>query len=201
MDYERLEEAGILEIEVRGGPLDAYAIGVLHLNVQDITDKLALWLLSEEGLLDPTWRRPRNLPAKYVWGYPRLLRARIDRVREGSFIEAVSFWVAEAVRDPTVAAVLVGIASNFVWALGHSGVRGIVSHFAKPPSDRPPVRRTDPVAVAPNAREIVVVFADGHDSPIEIIFRAHGPQNEHQETMISIGKRRTDAEHNRDQHK
>ncbi|MGH9904125.1 MAG: hypothetical protein ACRD8U_00920 [Pyrinomonadaceae bacterium] len=57
MRYETLEDAGVLSVEVIGAPMDIYSFGVLQINLHDMANKVAVWLLSEEGLIEPTWKR------------------------------------------------------------------------------------------------------------------------------------------------
>jgi hypothetical protein len=75
MEFQRLEEANYLEVLYSGKPLDLYTFSVFHLNVQDIIDKVSLGLLSQAGLLEPSWRRERFLPHRPFRPYPRLIQA------------------------------------------------------------------------------------------------------------------------------
>lgn len=53
LDFIPIEDGGVLEIAYDGPPLDLEALGVLHLNVQDIIDRVAYALLRGEDLLGP----------------------------------------------------------------------------------------------------------------------------------------------------
>lgn len=171
MQYEYLEGAGQLEIICRS----------------DID--MAFYLLSQEGLLDPTWRRPRYLPAKQVTPYRRFIRANISDIRQGSLIEAISFSVAVVLAEPNVIAVLQNLAANVVWAIGASGVRGVIPQRRKPPMDInvPPMRRSDPLDIGPNTRDMMIAIAESRPGEkIELVFREQGFES--QEVVLRIGE-------------
>lgn len=187
MRHEYLEEAGRLEVEYEGKPLDVYAFGVLHVNLQDIIDKVAFWLLSQEGLLEPTWKRPKYLPIKPPPAYRRFVRAEISEIKMGSLFETLSFGIAVVLADPDVRAVLQNLAANIVWAVGASRVRGIISRVKKPPLDVPPLRRPDPFDVGPNLRDIILAIAESSNGEsADLRFKYQSPQGERMEVVIRI---------------
>ena len=188
MVFLRLEEAGPLEIRYKGEPLDLYAFGIFHLNMQDIVDKVALGLLSQAGLLEPTWRRASYLPRRPFLSYPRLVRAEINQISVGSLSEGILFAVAVALADPNVIAVLQNLAANVVWAIGASGVRGIRRRVLEPPNNyRWYHRDDDPVEVGPNLRDVIIALAqhnEGHRS--ELTIRSGSPNRGQTEVTIVI---------------
>ena len=62
MQFQPLENASPLEIIYSGERLDLYTLGIFQLQMQDVIDKVTLGLLSQAGLIEPTWRRAKYLP-------------------------------------------------------------------------------------------------------------------------------------------
>ena|SRR5688572_789658 len=124
MQFEALNEAGVLEIDYSGSPLDLYAFGILHINIQEIIDKVALMMLLEQGILDPSWRRPRSLPFRVPRSQPLIVKAEIHSVQVGSLFEALTFAIPVVLADPNVRAVLQNLTANLLWGVGMSGIRG-----------------------------------------------------------------------------
>jgi hypothetical protein len=186
MDFQRLEETGTLEVEYIGNPLDLYAFGVLHLNIQYIVDKVAFGLLSQEGLLEPSWKRARYLPQRFPPVYPRFVRAEIREISVGSLSEAVVFAIATVLADPNVIAILQNLAANVIWAVGASGVRGIKTKMAHPPSTYL-WRQKDPLEIGPNLRDVMLAVAESNGGKVsEIKFKYRAPNKETMEVTIVI---------------
>jgi len=187
MKYEMLEEAGNLEIEYVGKPLDLYSFGVLHLNIQDIIDKVAFYTLSEAGLLEPSWRRQKYLPTRVPSAYRRLLRAEIRTLKVGSLSESIIFGAISVLADSNVRAVLQNLLSNIIWAIGVSGVKGIIQKNVSPSEIGPRKHRTDPCEIGPNLRDVLVAIAENNESKdSEIRFRYKSQRQEIFEVTIQI---------------
>lgn len=188
MDFVRLDEVGTLEIFYEGTPMDLYSFGIFHLNMQDIVDKVALGLLSQAGLLEPTWRRASYLPQRPFLSSPRLVRAEVNQVSVGSLAEGISFAIAAALADPGVIAVLQNLTANIVWAIGASGVRGIRAHTGSQPNNyRWFGKNVDPIEVGPNLRDVLLALAEhnaGHRS--ELTIRSGSPNRGQTEVTIVI---------------
>ena len=171
MEFEPLKEAGNLEVGYAGTPLDLYSFGVFHTNMQDIIDKVAFVVLSEVGIIDPGWRRPRYIRARVPVPYRRIVRGDISSISIGSLLESISFGVAIAFADPNVRAVLQNLAANIIWAASLSGVRGIVGHARGFLNSAPSWRnRSDPFEIGPNLRDILHAVAENNgerDSEIQ----------------------------------
>ena len=58
--------------------------GMLQLNLNEIVEKVAFYSLCQEGLLEPSWRRPRHLPPRPAPSLMRLVQGRIATVKHGS---------------------------------------------------------------------------------------------------------------------
>jgi len=186
MDFQRLEERGTLEVEYIGSPLDLYAFGVLQLNIQYIVDKVAFGLLSQEGLLEPSWKRARHLPRRFPPVYPRFVKAEIREVSVGSLSEAIIFAVATVLADPNVIAILQNLAANVIWAIGASGIRGVRRKISLPPNTYL-WRQKDPFEIGPNLRDVMLAIAEsngGKESQIRFKYRT--PNKETMEVTIVI---------------
>ena len=186
MKFQHLEGVS-LEIEYQGAPLDLYTIGILHLNLQEIADKVGLGLLSQAGLIEPTWKRARYLPQRPFYPLERIIRAEVRKIETGSFIESIGFAVAIMMADPNVIAILQNIGANIIWAIGESGVRGIKERVSKPNRFRWFRRDADPVEIGPNLREVLVAIAHNNQGKTASIkFNSRFPSGEAREVEIVI---------------
>jgi hypothetical protein len=165
MDFEpldtpklRLTLKNVEGIEVP--TVDAMTWGILHVALQEIADKVAFYLLSEEGLLEPRYRRPVNLPPKYQIPQQRFVQVSVYDVGKGSLWELLAFGVAAALADPHVIAVLDNLAANVIWGIGMSAVRGVDLRWprGRPRLETHPRRRqdNDPFEIGPNLREVLI---------------------------------------------
>jgi len=148
---------------VEAPTVDAMTWGILHVALQEIADKVAFYLLSEEGLLEPRYRRPANLPPKYQIPHQRFVQVSVCDLGKGSLWELLALSVASALADPHVVAVLDNLAANIVWGIGKSAVRGVRLRW---PQIRPRLethprhrRDNDPFEIGPNLREVLLAAA------------------------------------------
>lgn len=188
MQFQRLEDTSPLEIEYSGELLDLYTFGIFHLNMQDIVDKVALGLLSQAGLLEPTWRRANYLPRRPFLASERIIKAEIRQVQIGSLTEEITFAVASVLADPNVIAVLQNLGANVIWAVGESGVRGIRNRIHPQPNKfRWFQRDDDPVEIGPNLRDVLVAIAQTNNGKkAEIRFKSGSRNREQTEVIITI---------------
>jgi len=163
--YEELEEAGQLIIKIDGNSLDVYTLGVLQINLHYISNKVAYWLLSQEGILEPTWRRPKYLSVKRSFSQIDIIKVKINEVKAGSWYESVRFFLATALAEPDIRAILQNLAANIIWAIGASGIRGIVTKpEIQPPKIYPPLlKRQDPIEIGPNLRETIMSLSQNNN--------------------------------------
>ena len=194
MEFEPLKEAGNLDVGYAGTPLDLHSFGVFHTNMQDIIDKVAFVVLSEAGVIDPGWRRPRYIPARVPVPYRRIVRGDISSISIGSLLESISFGVAIAFADPNVRAVLQNLAANIIWAASLSGVRGIVGHARGFLTSLPSWRnRSDPFEIGPNLRDILHAVAENNgERDSEIQFKCQLRNQETMEIKIRLRGRQND---------
>lgn len=187
MEFQSLD-ADALEVEYVGASLDLYAFGIFHLNMQEIVDKVALGLLSQAGLLEPTWKRATYLPRRPFFPSERIVRAEIRQIGVGSLTEGIAFAVAAVLADPNVIAVLQNLGANVIWAIGESGVRGIRSRtHTQPNRFRWFQRDDDPVEIGPNLRDLLVALARNNSGKkAQIKFKSRAPNGEQTEVVIII---------------
>lgn len=188
MQFQPLENASPLAISYSGERLDLYTLGMFQLHLQDVIDKVALGLLSQGGLIEPTWRRAKYLPRATFPAAERFVRAEIRELGTGSLTEAVAFAVATAMADPNVIAVLQNLGANVVWAIASSGVRGIRHKLHRAPNDfRWFDRDDDPVDIGPNLRPILVALAQNNEfRRAELRFRSRSRNGDEIEAEIII---------------
>ena len=153
MRYEMLEEVQPLKISYEGETLDIVTLGVLQLQLQEITDKVTYSLLSREDLLDqqPRSYRPRRL---YSFEDDRIVKSQVKSIKSGSLEQEISFIVLSALADPDVRSVLLGIASNIIYAIGTSGVKGITKKMLGRMDNNKP-NRVDPFNISAHLRVIL----------------------------------------------
>ena len=188
MRFEQLENSSPLEIEYSGNLLDLYTFGIFHLNMQEIVDKVSLGLLSQAGLLEPTWRRANYLPRRPFVPSERIVKAEVRQVQVGSLTEVIYFAVASVLADPNVIAVMQNLGANVIWAIGESGVRGIKNKIYNQPNKfRWFQRDDDPVEIGPNLRNVLVAIAKNNNGKnAEIRFKTRSPNKEQTEVVIVI---------------
>jgi hypothetical protein len=188
MRYEQLENSSPLEIEYSGDLLDLYTFGVFHLNMQEIVDKVSLGLLSQAGLLEPTWKRASYLPRRPFVPSERIVKAEVRQVRVGSLEEYIVFTVASVLGDPNVIAIMQNLGANIIWAIGESGVRGIKNKiYGQPNKFRWFYRDDDPVEIGANLRDVLMAIAKNNNGKkAEIRFKSKSPNKEQTEVVIII---------------
>ena len=189
MQFEQLENSSPLEIEYSGDLLDLHTFGIFHLNMQEIVDKVSLGLLSQAGLLEPTWKRAKYLPARPFVPSERIVKAEVRQVQVGSLNEVIYFAVASVLADPNVIAIMQNLGANVIWAIGESGVRGIKNKIYNQPNKfRWFYRDDDPVEIGANLRDVLMAVAKNNNGKkAEIRFKTRSPNKEQTEVVIIIG--------------
>lgn len=196
MRYEPLEEAGTLEVLLKGEPPDLDAFGIVQMHLQEIVDRVAYWVAIEGGLLPPTrghLPHLRRLGRAFRLGEPgHLVKGRILSASAGSLVHEIGFVLAAAVADPDMRAVLQNLAANVVWAIGRSGLRG-VRHNPNlgAPHCLPRDTRHDPADIGPNLRTVLLALAEsGQTAEVRILSRRTG-KVEHEVVISLEGKSAT----------
>ena len=185
MRYEMLEEGQPLRISYSGETLDTVTLGVLQLQLQEITDKVAYSLLARENLLDNQQRsfRPRRL---YFLEDDRIVKSQVNYIKSGSLEQEITFVVLSILADPDVRSVLLGVASNIVYAIGTSGVKGIARKvFGRLENGK--TSRVDPFNISSNVRAILRAMAANGNGGKMTLKISHQRENEKVEVEIQIG--------------
>jgi hypothetical protein len=163
LEYEEVSEAGTLRIDYHGRSLDTHSIAVIHLNLQEIYDKVA-W-----GTLADKFRWP-DIPFYFGWRHPhyryyrwlpdqRLVRAEIRELQTGSLVETVVLLIPAVLADPNVRAVLQNLAANIIYEIGATRLRGVRKDDQKS-APRSQSRIPPMFDVRSNVREIVQAIAE-----------------------------------------
>lgn len=126
MEFEELSEAGTLQVDYDGRALDTYALGVIHLNLHEMYEKVAWGMLEKEfGWPDVPHRRWR-WHRHYRWlTDQRLVRAEIRGLRSGSLYETAAFLIPVVLADPDVRAVLQNLVANIIYEIGATRLKGV----------------------------------------------------------------------------
>lgn len=180
-DFILIEDAGTLEIAYDGRPLDLEAIGVLHLNIQDIIDRVAYTILRSEDLVGPYGQRRRSSTAYRAFYGSRVVRAQPTKISIGSFYATIAFLIPVVLSDPDVRAVLQNLAGSVVWSIATSRYARWCGESNKSP-ERLQAPRYPRIDVGANIRDIAMAlaengggalkFRDGNGFEVEI--RANG---------------------------
>ncbi|MBN1663580.1 MAG: hypothetical protein JW943_08270 [Deltaproteobacteria bacterium] len=188
MEFQYLEGASILEIDYSGELLDIYAFGIFHLNMQEIVDKVSLGLLTQAGMLEPTWRRANYLPRRPFLPVDRIIRSEIRQIKLGSLSEIITFSVASVLSDPNVTSLLQNLGANIIWAIGESGVKGVKNKFHPQPNKFSWFKRSDdPVEIGPNLRDVLLAIARNTNGKKAVLkFKSRSPNGDHIEVEIDI---------------
>jgi len=184
MQYELLEESQPLNIILDGPILDTMTLGVLQMQLQEITDKVTYALLAREELFEQQQRsnRPRRL---YFLDDDRIVKARVSQIHSGSMHEEVTFAVLSVLADPDVRSVLLGVASNIVYAIGTSGVKGVVRRaFGRREHEK--TNRVDPFNVSANVRVMLRAMAANSNGGKMTLKLSHQHGDEKIEVEIQI---------------
>ncbi len=184
MQYELLEEVPPLQITLDGATLDAITVGVLQVQLQEMTDKVTYSLLAREQLFEQQRAiRPRRL---YFIEDDRILKAQIRNIRMGSPLQQdVTFAVLSVLDDPDVRSVLLGVASNIIYGIAVSGVKGIVRRtLGRFDSERP--RRIDPFNLSTNARTLLRAMAANSNGGKMTLRLAHQKGDERFEIELVV---------------
>ena len=184
MQYELIDEAQPLQINYEGPTLDAITLGVLQVQLQEITDKVAYGLLAREDLFayQRSSIRPRRL---YFLDEDRIVRAPVSQIHSGSLQQELTFAVLSVLADSDVRSVLLGVASNIVYAIGTCGVKGVVKQalgrfeFGRP-------NRPDPFNISANVRTILRAMAANSNGGKMMLRLSHQRGNEKVEVEIQI---------------
>lgn len=143
-------------------------------------------MLSEAGLVEPTWKRPRYLPLRQQTPH-RYIRAEVESAKVGSWEALIAFSVAAVLADPNVIAILQNLAANVIWAVGASGVRGIRRKNATPPDTFVWRQKQDPIEIGPNLRDVMLALAENNQGRECVLTFKHNRKNrESVEVSISI---------------
>ncbi len=171
-DYATTQGTPIV-MEFLGSRVDCLSLGIAHIGVQRIADKVARNMLAAEGAVAP---RPRGTGYPYPWLRPRhpaIVQLEVTQASAGSYHSALRIAVLSILAQPHTLAILDGLAANVVWAIATSGLRGITSKLQAQSPIRPlPAKpEDDPRQVHSLVTDIIA--AAGQNQHIEAIrFRA-----------------------------
>ena len=148
---------GSIQIKNFSKMIDAHILGIFFDNLQDMTDKVAMWMLTQDGLFRPTWRRKKYLPVRRVREGQSIAVARVRWV--STECAEVDFVVPGILADKQVRRSLRDFTIYLYAAIAFCGANGLTaSHSPILLPDIPPLRRSDPFDVGCNVREIITAI-------------------------------------------
>ena len=193
MQYEILKEVQPLKINFICDTLDVATLGILQLQLQEITDKVAYSSLLDDETVDPRllnrfyYPRDTYFSSDSDRSYDRIIKAQVNYIRSGSLEQEVVFALSSILIDPDVRSVVLGVASNIVYAIGASGVEGVTKKvFGKLATNK--TNTIDPFNISNNVRTILKAMASNGNSEKMILKISHQRGNEKVEVEIQIGR-------------
>ena len=156
-----------------GPDLDALTLGVIQINIHEITNRVAASLLIEKGLLEPpsSFQNARH-GGGFRYFYQRsLVRTRIGNIRNGSIEQEVEFALAAAIADPDVRAILNNLSASLIFAIARSEVQTVRSRLQDAVSQP---RRIESQDVGPNIRDIATAAlenSNGRPASLRLTWR------------------------------
>ena len=133
MNYENIEEAGVLSIYFNGNKLDLYSLAIFQINLQEIVDEVSNSYL--QGMIKTLENGRRNKKRFLFSNYSdsRIIRSEIRHIGSDSLTQEIGFQVSSVLADADVRAVLNGLASGIIFAILSCGVKGIFKKKKKRP--------------------------------------------------------------------
>jgi len=159
--YEYLDERANLSIEYKGKVLDSYTLGIFHLNLHEITEKVALELIDRNEILGISYHKfgYRYRRINFPRHLRKVIRAEVSEITVGSLSETIKFAVLATLSDPNTRAVLQGFVGNLLFAIISSGVRGITSNIRHNENIVVP---NDPFDIGSNLRDVMIALAENN---------------------------------------
>lgn len=147
-----------LRLQIVGGNVDLLTLGVVHISVQRMVDRVAHEFLAMEGVLSPAWISGPQAPRWFPPEFPRLVQLEVVQAKTGSFDALLGMTLASVLADPHVIAVLDNLGANVLWAFGTATVRGMRRELRENLPLPAKIRRQehDPYKVEPFVRDIML---------------------------------------------
>ncbi len=181
MEFTHLDEAGILSIKFNGHKLDAYSLGMLQINFQEIIDKVAYASFNIRDIERNRFHRyrSRRLLPPYS-GFP-IIKAEVQSISSGSLYEDICFLIPAVLADPDVRAVLTGLAANIIYSIGTSRIKNLqadeIEKLPRPKYNKNP-------NIDENMRDITLILAENGGG--KITFKSKTPRGGEKEVTIQI---------------
>lgn len=170
-----------LEIKFDGPKLDAYTLARLNLDLHYISNKIALF---DSNLYNFPFLKIGKYYPYSNWEQPQLIKLQIDEIKSGSFNEVVIFAVSAILSDAGARAILQGLATNIIWAISASGLRGIV---IKSENNRfKEINSSDPFEIGPRLAETIKHLSNNSDNNCKLKFKSKSSNGEVNEIEINI---------------
>ena len=199
--FDPLDIAGKLEIEVKNISLDSFALGVLQINLHEISNKVGFWLLNKEArygrntimssyhkaTLD-SFNIGRQERSSNFTRQSSIIQTNIENIGIGSLHETVSFGLVTALAIPSVQSILQNLAANIIWLVSTSGIGVIIRRrWSEEHMQLPDVKFEDTVDIIPNLKQIISSLPKGErGSPVELELRYKTRNNEKIELLLRI---------------
>ena len=184
MSLELYEQAGSLEIEYQGEPLDLRHFGQFHVALALFIEKVIIGLFRQENVRVP---EVNDFYFTQSWLSLRdIIRVEVSKVQIGSLNETIAF-VVYVLAQPDMRAILQNLAANVVWT---------ISTIGAPYISRRQVRTPEPIAYSPlkresldigqNLREVMMAILSNGDKDTELTFRYRSPSQEVMEVTLHL---------------
>lgn len=182
MEFEPCKEAGTIEIDYTGEPLNLESFGYFHLNVQQIINNVVIGLIESTGRPVPgVWPERQR-----AWVRDQLVKAEINDLQIGSLNEIISF-ATFVMAEPDLRAILQNLAANVVWAISTSGLPNVIRTMKRPSQPMTVTSTHGTPDVGRNLANIMLAIADSNGfEESELTFRYKSPAHETMEVTLKI---------------
>lgn len=179
--YLSFDTSETLEIKFDGPKLDAYTLARLNLDLHYISNKVAI---VNRNLYDLPFPRIYRYYPYFNWEPPQIIKLQIDEIKSSSLEELIIFVASAVLSDAGARAVLQGLATNIIWAISASGLRGIV---IKSENNRfREISTSDPFEIGPQLADTIKHLSSISDKNCKLKFKSKSSNGEVNEIEINI---------------
>lgn len=165
-----------LHLQLVGNQIDAMSISAVFDALQFVTDTLVARRLNPPGtqkqVTFPKQYKLDNGATKFPPGSVRLM---MTSAGVGSFFCVLEYYIAAALANPSINAILLNLTSDLIFALASSGVRGVAAriHPSNVLANQAAQVQQDPYGVAERWSRLIEVM-DANESIDKVEMRVNG---------------------------
>jgi hypothetical protein len=150
-----------LHLQLVGNQIDTVSISAVFDALQSVTDALVARRLNP-----PSAQKQMPFPKQYKLDKttkfpPGSVRLMITNATVGSFSCVLDYYIAAALADPSINAILLNLTSDLIFAFASSGVRGVAAriHPSHILANQALQAQQDPYNIAKTTSQMMATFA------------------------------------------